>query len=69
VERTVTVPVWLLLLTAVCLAVLGVALAWPRDPAPAPGIDPVKVYEVCRQYASLDLSGMVGICRDAGYQG
>jgi hypothetical protein len=27
-----------------------------------------RVYKVCEQYASLDLSGLAPLCKDAGYQ-
>lgn len=67
VRRTVPVPVWLLVMTAVCVAALCVALAWPRDPPPGT-VDPARIRAACQQYAGLDLSGWAAVCRDAGYQ-
>jgi hypothetical protein len=61
----VRVHVGWLLFTIVMLGVAAVALLWPKPPA---GIDPAKVRHVCEQYAGLDLSGMVQICKEAGYQ-
>jgi hypothetical protein len=64
-RRTLTVTVgWVLV---GCL-VLGAALVLARCGSQSAGIDPARVRAVCAQYASLDLSGMAALCKDAGYQ-
>lgn len=56
---------WPVILIVACLllAVIGLLVwRWPH------GVDPERVYAVCQQYANLDLSGMVQICKEVGFQ-
>jgi len=54
-----------LMLIAAGLVILALLVpTWLRPD----GIDPGRIQRMCQQYASLDLSGMASICRDAGYQ-
>jgi len=55
-------------LALICAAFAVVLISWALKPSAPTGIDPARVYRLCAQYASLDLSGMASLCKDAGYQ-